>query len=462
MKHHHDIKIRRLDHQQIEAIATLLEHYQRTQEQHYLDEIFSQIGGVQAADLADLLKNLSPKLAATLLTYLPRRAYVFSYLKPKKQVKIAKALAPSIFAEILGEMHSDERTDVYQHLDPEHQQALLPVLAQAYREDIKRLSSYPQGSAGAIMSADYATLTAEMTVVDAIKCLREEAPDADTIYMAYVVDQDYKLVGEVSLKTLILSQEQQLIQNIMTSDGLYAYVDTDQDEVAKTIARYDLIALPIVDNDGFLMGIVTYDDAMEIATAEVTEDFLKSSAMEAAIKSVKETSILILYRNRVVWLVVLVFGSLLSGFGIAHFEDIIAAHIALVFFLPLLVGSGGNAGSQSATLMVRALATGDVEPKDWFFMLGRETLVALCLGATMACAVSILGYFRADIMVSLVLAISMMGIVMMGCLIGMSLPFILNKLNLDPASASAPLVTSICDATGVVLYLFVASQILSL
>ena len=176
--------------------------------------------------------------------------------------------------------------------------------------------------------------------------------------------------------------------------------------------------------------------------------------------SLKQASIFSLYKKRVFWLVILVFGSLLSGMGIAHFEDIIATHIVLVFFLPLLVGSGGNAGSQSATLMVRALATGDVELKDWLGLLGRETLVALCLGTTMAVAVSILGYIRGDIMVAVVLALSMLGIVLLGALIGMSLPFILNRLKLDPASASGPLVTSICDATGVVVYLFIASRLL--
>ncbi len=176
--------------------------------------------------------------------------------------------------------------------------------------------------------------------------------------------------------------------------------------------------------------------------------------------SIKTAPIHYLYKKRVFWLVILVFGSLLSGFGIAHFEDIIAKNIVLVFFLPLLVGSGGNAGSQSATLMVRALATGDVYLKDWLYLIGRESLVGLCLGGTMAIAVSILGYFRGDAMVALVLALSMMGIVLMGCLIGMSLPFILNRLKLDPASASAPLVTSICDATGVIVYLCIASIIL--
>ncbi|MDR6106390.1 Mg/Co/Ni transporter MgtE [Acinetobacter baylyi] len=211
-----------------------------------------------------------------------------------------------------------------------------------------------------------------------------------------------------------------------------------------------------------LVGIVTYDDAMDVVSAEANEDFLKAAGVEASTPdmNIKKIPLLQLYKKRVFWLVILVFGSLLSGLGIAHFESIIESNIVLVFFLPLLVGSGGNAGSQSATLMVRALATGDVVLKDWFRLLGRECLVALALGVTMAIAVAILGYIRGDAMVALVLILSMIGIVMIGSVIGMSLPFILNRLKLDPASASAPLVTSICDATGVVIYLFIAAQLL--
>src|SRR5699024_740259 len=224
---------------------------------------------------------------------------------------------------------------------------------------------------------------------------------------------------------------------------------------------YDLLALPIIDEQGVLIGIVTYDDAMDVVSEEATDDIHKSAGVSTIAGSMKDATIGLLYRKRVFWLVLLVFGNLFSGIVISHFEDIIAANIVLVFFLPLLVGSGGNAGSQSATLMVRALATGDVQFKDWFYLLGRESLVALCLGVTMAIAVSVLGYFRGDAMVALVLALSMLGIVLLGCLIGMSLPFILNRFKLDPASASAPLVTSICDATGVIVYLFIASQLLT-
>ncbi|CAM4128470.1 magnesium transporter [Acinetobacter pragensis] len=415
----------------------------------------------RAADLADVLSQLPFENSQVLLQHLPDRAYVFTYLSPDVQMKFANALPRQTLAEIVGEMSSDKRADLFKSLNQQQQDALLPALAQAEREDIRLLSSFVEGTAGAIMSSEYATLKPDLNVQDAIKMLRLEALDTETIYFAYVLDEARKLLGVISLKQLILAKEEQNIADLMTTNIVSAFVDTDQDEVAKTIARYDLLALPVIDHQGVMVGIVTYDDAMDVASEEATEDFLKAGAVNADRKlSLKSAPILLLYQRRVYWLVFLVFGSLLSGLGIAHFEDIIAANIVLVFFLPLLVGSGGNAGSQSATLMVRALATGDVHFKDWFYLLSRESLVALCLGGTMAMAVSALGYFRGDEMVALVLALSMLTIVMMGCLIGMSLPFVLNRFGMDPASASAPLVTSICDAKGVLIYLFIASQLL--
>lgn len=415
----------------------------------------------RAADLADVLSQLPLENSQILLQHLPERGYVFSYLSPDVQMKFANLLPRHTLAEIVGEMSSDKRADLFKSLNQEQQNALLPALAQAEREDIRQLSSYVEGTAGAIMSSEYATLRPELSVKDAMTMLRLEAPDTETIYFAYVLDKARKLLGVISLKQLVLAKEEQNIADLMVTNIVSAFVDTDQDEVAKTIARYDLLALPIIDRQGIMVGIVTYDDAMDVAREEATEDFLKAGAVNADSKlSLKTAPIFKLYQRRVYWLVFLVFGSLLSGLGIAHFEEIIAANIVLVFFLPLLVGSGGNAGSQSATLMVRALATGDVHFKDWFTLLGRESLVALCLGGTMALAVSALGYYRGDESVALVLALSMLSIVMMGCLIGMSLPFILNRFGLDPASASAPLVTSICDATGVLVYLFIASKLL--
>ena len=420
------------------------------------------VKGIRPVDLADVLSQIEASLAWRLLERLPNRATVFSYLEPETQVRLAREFPRASLAKLVGEMPADERTDLFKHFDQSQRDALLPALAQAEREDIRKLSAYVEGTAGALMTSDYATLAKDMSVAEALAALRVEAPDAETIYHAYVIDQQRKLLGVVSLRELILSNPEALIKDLMVRDPIHSKVTDDQEEVAKKIARYDLIALPITDEKGAMVGIVTHDDAMDVASDEATEDFHRAGGVVSTVGNLKDATIGLLYRKRVFWLVLLVFGNLFSGAGIAHYEDIIAANIVLVFFLPLLVDSGGNAGSQSATLMVRALATGEVVMRDWMSLLGRETLVALCLGGTMALAVSILGYIRGDEVVALVLALSMVSIVLIGCIIGMSLPFVLSKMGFDPASASAPLITSVCDAAGVVIYLFIASRFLAL
>ncbi|SJM36528.1 Magnesium transporter MgtE [Psychrobacter pasteurii] len=445
-----------MDHK---ATALFLENAIENQQ---FDQAVDQLKDLRPIDIADILTLLDSDMSWKLLEKLPDRATVFSYLDPEEQMEMAFLFPRASLAKLVGEMPSDERTDLYKRLDQDQRDALLPALAQAEREDIRRLSAYAEKTAGALMTSDYATLKAQMTVAQALAALRLEAPDAETIYHAYVIDEQRKLQGVVSLRTLILASPNQIIGDIMLTKVVASNVHEDQEDVAKTIARYDLIALPIIDNNGALVGIVTHDDAMDVASDEATDDFHKSGGVSSLIGSFKDTSIRILYRKRVFWLVFLVFGNLISGVGIAHFEDVIAANLVLVFFLPLLVDSGGNAGSQSATLMVRALATGEVVMRDWFTLLGREAMVALLLGITMAAAISVIGYFRGDAMVSLVLALSMVSVVMIGCVIGMSLPFILNKFGFDPASASAPLITSVCDASGVAIYLFIASKFLVL
>jgi len=437
------------------ALADALAHMDIGAAQMLLHEL-------QSVDVAEALEQLPVESSSLILMQLPKRAKVYAAMHAAYQASLAQLLSRADLATIVTEMPADKRTDVFKALAPSEQVALLPALAQAKREDLRRLAEYQEGTAGAIMTSEYATLRAEMSIAEAIDFLRQEAPDAETIYESYIIDEQQQLLGEISLHQLILAPVDTNVGALMATDIVYAYVDDDQDDVAKKIARYDLLALPIIDRQHRLVGIVTYDDAMDVASEEANEDFLKSAGVEASAPTLnlKQTPLFQLYKKRVFWLVILVFGSLLSGLGIAHFESIIESNIVLVFFLPLLVGSGGNAGSQSATLMVRALATGDVVLKDWLLLLGRECLVALALGVTMAMAVAVLGYIRGDAMVALVLILSMIGIVLIGSVIGMSLPFILNRLNLDPASASAPLVTSICDATGVVIYLCIAAQLL--
>lgn len=439
----------------------LISKIEKAIQNHQFDVIEQHFDQINDADIAKLLSDLSLSEQVTLVEHLPNAAYILEFLSLDQQLKIAEHLPKQNLIQVLSQMHSDDQTDLFKYLPYSLQQSIYTELSPEIQQQIQHLAKYPEESAGAIMSSDYVAVSPELNITQAIEQIRKIAKNRETVYLIYVVDPDHKLLGVASLREMILADPNQNITDVMRTDLIMGDVNEDQESIAEKLHYYDFIALPIVDQQQRLVGIVTYDDAMDIATEEATEDFLKSSAVTSSPKmSIKTAPIHYLYKKRVFWLVILVFGSLLSGFGIAHFEDIIAKNIVLVFFLPLLVGSGGNAGSQSATLMVRALATGDVHLKDWLYLIGRESLVGLCLGGTMAIAVSILGYFRGDTMVALVLALSMMGIVLMGCLIGMSLPFILNRLKLDPASASAPLVTSICDATGVIVYLCIASIIL--
>jgi len=414
------------------------------------------------ADLGELIEEMSLDEARAALLSLPLElgAETFGYLTPDTQVGLAKMLQRGELAAIVTEMKSDDRADLYNRLTPKQQNALLPGLAQAEREDIRRLAGHEEGTAGAIMTSEYAVLTADLTVREALSKLRREAPDKETIYRAYVIDGDRKLIGSLRLQTLILASPKQLIGDVMERETRAVNVDDDQEEVARSIAKYDIIAVPVVDANGRLVGIVTHDDATDVLQAEATEDFQKVGSVGSMADSIASASIGLLYKNRIFWLVLLVFGNLLSGAGLAFYEDTIAAYVVLVFFLPVLIGSGGNAGSQSSTLMVRALATGDVQMKDWGRMLLRELSVATLLGLTMAVAISAIAGYRGGWEVAAVVAGSMLLIVTMGSLIGMSMPFLLSRLKLDPATASAPLIASIADILGVVIYFSIATAFL--
>ncbi|MFN3933162.1 magnesium transporter [Parvibaculum sp.] len=446
---------------------------------HLADTLFSLIergetraaaelfGKDHPADIAATLaaaarKNPRAAWAALELLPLPRQAESFGYLDHIAQTRIAAAAPRAKLARLVTEMNADERADLFNEMSGELAEALLPALAQAEREDIRRLAAYEDGTAGAIMTSDYATLPQHLTAAEAIEKLRREAPDKETIYRAYVTDAGRRLIGAVRLQDLILAPARALVGDIMDRNTHAISVHDDQEHAARQIARYDVIALPVVDDQGRIVGIVTHDDAMDVMQEEATEDFHRTGTVSPLAANVRDAGIFLLYRARIVWLVVLVFGNIFSGAGIAAFEDTIAAYVALVFFLPLLIDSGGNAGSQSATLMVRALATGDVRIGDWGQMLGRELLVAALLGLSMAAAVSLIGVVRGGPEIALVVASAMVIIVIVGSLIGMTLPFVLTRFNLDPATASAPLVTSIADAAGVLIYFAIATAFLPL
>ena len=427
-----------------------------------LDTVKERFALLHPADIAAMINELEAREGWTALELLPmnRKADTFGYLDHDFQVELATVAPRAKLAAIVVQMNADERADLYNELSEDQREALMPALVQAEREDIRKLASYEEGTAGAIMTSDYATLSPELTATQALTRLRREAPDKETIYRTYVVDEDRKLIGSVRLQDLITAPARAKVGDIMETNTLAVSVDDDQEEVARKIGRYDMLALPVIDSDGRIVGIVTHDDALDVIEEETTDDFHRVGTVTNLASTVGEATIAMLYRARIMWLVLLVFGNIFSGAGISYFEDTLAANLTLMFFLPMLIASGGNAGAQSATLMVRALATGDVRFSDWGYLILRETAVALALGLTMAAAVSLLGFWRGGSDLALTVSLSMICIVMIGSLIGMSLPFALERFKLDPATASAPLVTSIADVVGVVIYFSIATTIL--
>lgn len=450
-----------------ESLLQRRTHLQQALDTGNLPLLDDLLAGLRAADLAEILESWltdSSDRAVGLQLLdclpLPRQASVLGHLPEQDQLRLATELPDERLLALLAEMDSDEAADLFNLLDEDYQQVLLRGMAQREREDIKRLAAYDEGSAGAIMTSDYVAIPGGLTVGEAMLRVRRTAPDAETVYQIYVVDSAGRLAGTLSLRQLIVAPPSASIDEIMIHEVICASTDTEQEAAAKLVARYDLLALPVVDAAERLVGIVTHDDALDVLEAEATEDIQKGMSIGQFDDGVSRAPLALLYRKRIFWLVLLVFGNLFSGAGIAYFEATIASQVALVFFLPLLIGSGGNAGAQAATLTVRGLATGDISMRDWGSLLGREMLVALALGLTMALAVSPIGFLRGDDLLALVVALSMLSIVVFGSLLGMCLPFVLDRLGWDPATASAPLVTTVIDASGVVIYFAIATAIL--
>jgi magnesium transporter len=309
------------------------------------------------------------------------------------------------------------------------------------------------------MTPEYVAIKAHYTVDRAFQHIRKYGRDSETLNVIYIIDDERKLIDDIKIKELILADPQEKVANLIDSKFVALNVMDDQETAIKAFTDYDRVALPVVNDEGMLLGIVTFDDVMDVAEEESTEDFHKFGSIQSAITNPLKETIFNLYKNRIIWLVALVFMNVFSGAAISRYESVIQTMVSLVFFLPLLIASAGNAGSQSATLMIRALAVGDVQVKDWYKLIWKELLVSLLLGLTMAATVALVASFRAPEII-LVLVITMVLIVITGSLVGLVLPFIFTKFKLDPAIASAPLITSIADICGILIYFSVAKWIL--
>lgn len=410
--------------------------------------------------LADVIEEMDEQDDIILFRLLPREQAknTFQYMSHDKQEQIIEGLAKNVnrVASLLNDLDPDDRTAFFEELPGNITQRLIQLLSPEERSIAIRLLGYPEHSIGRLMTPEFVAVKSEYTVAQALDHIRHYGRDSETLNLIYVIDEKWKLIDDIRIREIILAQPDQLIKDLMDEHFVALNALDDQEVAIRVFQDQDRIALPVTDSDGVLIGIVTIDDVMDVVEEETTEDFHKFGSFQAAIVNPLKASIFFLYQKRIVWLIALVFMNVFSGAALASFEKIIQSAVSLIFFLPLLIGSGGNAGAQSATLMIRSLAVGDVEMKDWFRLIGREVMVSFLLGITMAAGVSIIASVRAPQYI-LIVASTMVLAVMTGSLIGLLLPFIFTRLKIDPATASAPLITSIADISGVIIYFSIAS-----
>ncbi|MFP6766823.1 MAG: magnesium transporter [Planctomycetaceae bacterium] len=388
-----------------------------------------------------------------------RQAEIFSYLSLPCQLELVEAVPRESFSRLIEEMASDDRVDLLERLDPEHVETLLPLVAQAERRDIQRLLSFPDDSAGSIMTTEYATLSAEATIAEAIERLRQQAPDRETIYYVYVIDEGRRLRGFVSLRELILARPESRVEEIMQQDVISVRVDDDQEDVVQKLSRYDFIAIPVVDAQNLLVGIVTYDDAMDVVQEEADEDAYRSGAVLPLEDSYLSTPLGILAWKRGVWLIVLLAAAVLTAMALRSYQADLEELQWMVLFIPLVLASGGNAGSQSATLIIRALAVSHLGREQTIRILLRELILASMLGGGLA----LLSFLVATGFVTgnqaAVVGLTVFLVVAMGTVTGAMLPMGFQRMGLDPALMSNPLIAAFVDVVGVVVYYSVAKAI---
>lgn len=428
------------------------------------------------ATIAEFISLLSVEDIWDLLRYAGAllRSQIFTHLDEDLQQKIIGSLRRDEIARLLAEMSPDDRTDLFKQLPEGMGESILPALAQAEREDIRRLSSYEEGTAGASMTSDYATLAPELTVYQAIERLREIAPDSETIYYAYVLDEARKLIGSVSLKDLIVAPRWTRVSDIMQSKVISVRVDDDQESAARKIQKYDVIALPVLNQDDALVGIITYDDAMDIITKEQTEDMEKFMAIVGTRDhlSYMKTTVWGHFRNRYPWVIALAVLGMLSGYIVQSFEDLLMQFTVLMVFMPMLADTGGNTGSQSATLVVRALALNEITWKDGFRILAREFRVSLLLAVLLGALAFGRAYFFSGassmsggvslVRLSSVIALALGLQVITSTLVGALLPLGADKMKWDPAVVASPALTTIVDITGLLIYFTLARWLLGI
>ena len=432
-------------------------------ERRAIKELRERLAGMNEVDVAQFLSSLSPEEARLLFRTLPKQlaADVFPNLDSDVQQVILESATDGELRQIIEELYVDDAVDMLEELPAGVVKRVLKNATRETRDIINSYLQYPDNSAGSIMTAEFIDLRGDMTVEEAISHIRRTGEDSESIYTCFVTGAGRVLEGVVTVKALLLAPEGARVDELMERDVISAGTLEDQEDVARAMSRYDLLSLPVVDNEGRLVGVITVDDAMDVMEQEATEDFETMGGMHHSEKTYLKTSVREMSRNRIVWLLVLMISGMITGGILTRFEAAISAMPLLVTFIPMLTDTGGNAGSQSSTMVIRGLATGDLTIRDLPRVIWKELRVALTVGTVLSAVNFVrIGWQYGNWTVGLAVALTMMCTVIMAKVIGGLLPILANVVHIDPAIMAAPLITTIVDACSLVIFFVIAMAML--
>lgn len=426
----------------------------------------------ETEDAAELISNLPESEQAIVFRLLPRdlAAETFEYLDPEAQKNLIRALLKEEVAELLNEMSPDDRTALLEDLPGTVVKELISLLSPEERQIARELLGYPPGSIGRLMTPDYISVRPEWTISQVLSHIRRVGRGSETLDVISVVDQKGKLLDDLHIHDILLAEPEQTVADLMDDHVVALFVNDSQEETVGVFRKYDRFVLPVTDADGVLLGIVTADDVLDVAEEEATEDIQKFGGMEALEEPYLRIPLLDMVKKRAGWLVVLFLGEMLTASALGFFEAELQRAVVLALFLPLIISSGGNTGSQAATLIIRAMALGEVTLVDWWRVMRREIVSGLLLG----CILGSFGFLRITLwslfsdvygphwlLVAFTVGFSLIGVVLWGTLSGSMLPFVLRMMGFDPATSSAPFVATLVDVTGIVIYFSVSYLVLS-
>lgn len=428
--------------------------------------IKSELGNYQTADIAEFIEELEEKQALVFFRLLPKEiaSEVFSYLSVDRQAEISALANEKELANIVADLYFDDKVDYLEEMPAYVVKKILRNTSEAERKLINQFLAYPENSAGSLMTIEFVDIKKELTVSEVLDKIRKTGPNKETIYTCYVTDSWRHLLGTISLKELVLADVNTKIEDIMHTGPIYVNTHDDQEDIADTFKKYDLLAIPVVDNENRLVGIITIDDIVDVIEEENTEDFYKMAAVAPSDEEYINTGVLALSRKRIIWLLVLMISATFTGYIIKSFESTLSSVIALSAFIPMLMNTGGNAGSQASAIVIRSIVLGELSFKDIFKVFWKELRISLLVGSVLGFLNFIRIFFleRYSFPIALTVSATMLFTVVIAKVIGGMLPIIAKKLRLDPAIMSMPIISTIVDAVTLIIYFYFAMWFLKI